>query len=173
MPRPNDQAAIAEHVRGLREAKAAFQALPEIVRDAMLEATETTLSEIVRHAKARLQSNPSIQTRALYNQIGFTLNKNSGRGKAGVLSGTTTFVSAGRKIRIKGIFRKNADGTWNPKKIQPSRYGPKVEFGTKRMKAEPFMVPAAQSQEQPHLARCMAAGRNVEQDVAAIGGGRL
>jgi len=173
MARPNSESAIAGHVQGLREAKAAFQALPEIVREAMLEATETTLSEIVRHARARLQSSPSIRTRALYNQIGFTLNRKSGRGRAGIMAGTTTFVSAGKRIRIKGIYRKNADGTWNSKKIQPSRYGPKVEFGTKSMSAEPFMVPAAESQEQPYLARCQAAGRTIETKMAAIGGGRL
>jgi hypothetical protein len=173
MGRSNNADAIAGYVAGLREAKAAFQALPEITRDAMLGATETTLSEVVRAARAKLQSSPSIRTRALYNQIGYTLNKNSGRGRAGIMAGTTTFVSGGRKIRIKGIFRKNADGTWNSKKVQPSRYGPKVEFGTKFMTAEPFMIPAAESQEQPYLDRCQAAGRKIETAAAAIGGGRL
>ena len=139
----------------------------------MLAATETTLSEIIRGARARLRASPSIRTRALYNAIGFTLNRKSGRGRAGVLSVTTTFVSGGKTIRIKGRFNKNADGSWNSKKIQPSRYAAKVEFGTKYMPAEPFMIPAAESQQQPYLARCAAAGRQIEKDVAAIGGGAL
>jgi hypothetical protein len=37
------------------------------------------------------------------------------------------------------------------------------------MKAEPFMLPAAKSQEQPYLERASRAGKEVERDMAAIG----
>lgn len=183
MARPNDASAIAGHVRGLKEAKAAFQALPESMRLRLNTATETTLSEIVRHAKAKLQSSPSIQTRTLYNSIGYTLNKNNGRGKAGVQNVTTSVsirtAHGVRKVKIKGaLFLGNtavsgksvtmlsAQGT---RVMKPVKYGPKVEFGTRNMRAEPFMIPAAKSQEQPYLDRCKRAGGEVERDMATIG----
>ena len=182
MARPNNADAIAGHVQGLREAKAAFQALPEVVRDRMLDATETTVREIVRHAQARLASSPSIRTRTLYNHVKWSVNKKNGRGKAGVATGTTTMteranfakgVIGGRTIRVKGILVAGKGGSASTsqgaKLIRPSRYAHLVEFGARHMPAEPFMIPAAESQKQPYLDRCRAAGKHVEKDVAHIG----
>lgn len=175
MARPNESTAIAGHIRGLSEAKAAFQALPEVMRTHLLNATDVTLSEIVRHAKARIESNPSIQTRNLLNHIGYTLNKNSGRGKAGVSSGQTTILFAHmggitRKIKVKGIITPGKNGSaQGGKVVRPSRYAHLVEFGTKHMPAEPFMIPAAKSQEKPYLDRCLRAGKETEKDLANIG----
>lgn len=173
MARPDNAAAIAGYVAGLREAKAAFQAMPEVFRNRMNDATEVTLREGVRHAKARLQSNPSIQTRTLFNAINWTLNKKNGRGRFGIANVTSTVMfghrgGITRKIRIKGTLVKanNAQGV---RLMKPTKYGPKVEFGTKNMSAEPFMRPAAQSQEQPYLSRCVQAGKGAEKDLAAIG----
>ncbi len=171
--RPSNASALAGHIAGLREAKAAFQALPESFRTRSNEATETTVREIVRQAQARLQSNPSIDTRTLYKAIGWSLNKNNGRGRAGIQNVTSTIVfghmgGISRKIKIKGVLigAKNAQGA---KLIKPTKYGPKVEFGTRHMAAEPFMIPAAKSQEQPYLDRMKRAGKDVERDVASIG----
>jgi hypothetical protein len=175
MARPNDSGAIQAHVRGLREAKAAFQALPVAMRERLLTATETTVREIVRLAKSRLASNPSIRTRSLYNQVGWTLNAKNGRGRAGVGSGSSTisFAHVGgitKKIKVKGILVPGRNGgAAGAKLIRPSRYAHLVEFGSRSQKAEPFMVPAAKSQEQPYLDRCLRAGKDVERDVAAIG----
>lgn len=178
MARPNDQAAIKGYIRGLSEAKAAFQALPEAMRVRSLAATEITLSEIVRHAKLRLAANPSIQTRTLYNSIAYSLNKNSNRGKAGVTNVTSTVLFAHmggitRKIRVKGIIVAGKNGSASTsqgaKVIRPGRYAHLVEFGSKHMKAEPFMIPAAKTQEGPYLDRMKVAGREVEKDLAAIG----
>ena len=164
---------IATKIRGLREAKAAFQALPERMRTHLNTATETTLSEIVRHAKGRIQANPSIETRTLLNSIAYTLNKNNGRGKAGVANLTTTITLNGRRFRLKGIIRAGRNGSaltsQGAKKINPRRYAHLVEFGSRNMRAEPFMIPAAQSQERPYLDRCRLAGKDVEKDLAAIG----
>lgn len=164
---------IAAKIQGLREAKAAFQALPALMRTHLNDATETTLSEIVRHAKAKIQGSPSIQTRSLLNAIAFTLNKNSGRGKVGVSNGSTTITMGDRKFRIKGQLRLGRNGSaltsQGAKLIRPSRYAHLVEFGSRHMRAEPFMIPAAKSQEQPYLDRCRRAGKEVERDVAAIG----
>lgn len=167
--RPNNQAAIAAHVRGLREAKAAFQALPQIVRERMLSAVETTVREIVRGAQARLQASPSIITRNLYNHVRFTLNKKSGRGRVGIASGETKVSSLAlrRTVKIKGIVMQDARGRQRVDK--PSRRAHFIEFGTRHHPAEPFMIPAAKSQEQPFLARAKEAGKGIEQDMAAIG----
>jgi HK97 gp10 family phage protein len=178
MARPNNTAAIQAHVQGLREAKAAFQALPEIVRDAMLDATETTVREIVRHAKARVTNSPSIQTRSLLNAIAWSINRKSGLGKAGVTSGSTTgYFSAGtgvagelKKRTIKGVIIGSGR---KARLVRPSRYAHLVEFGARHMKAEPFMMPAAESQKQPYLSRCRAAGKQIEKNTAAIGARNL
>lgn len=173
MARPNNAAAIQNHVAGLREAKAAFQALPAAMRDRMNEATAVTLSEIVRHAKARLLANPSIQTRTLLNSIAWTLNKNNGRGRAGVANITTTMNLGGMKVRVKGLVRVGRNGSAlkseGARVIKPVRYAHLVEKGTRHQKAEPFMVPAAQSQVNPHLERLKRAGKEVERDLATIG----
>lgn len=177
MARPNNSAAITASVRGLREAKASFQALPEVFRDRLLAATETTLAEIVRGAKARVLSSPSVQTRNLYNAIGYTLTRSSGRGRAGIMSVTTTIQVGKRKVRVRGVVTAGTGGSAltsaGARVDRPSRRAHFVEFGTRNMPAEPFMVPAADSQKQPYLDRCRAAGKKAEADLAAIGGGRL
>jgi hypothetical protein len=172
MPRPNDAQAIAGEIQGLREAKAAFQALPVIVRDNMLAATETTVREIARGAQARLQASPSIRTRALYDHVAWKVTKTNGRGRVGIATGTTAFVSAGTRVRIKGIYRKTATG-WDARKVQPTRYAHLVEFGSRQMPAEPFMIPSAEAEKSPYLDRCRAAGKGIETDAAAIGLGRV
>jgi HK97 gp10 family phage protein len=158
---------IAKHVQGLREAKAAFNALPRIVREQMLAATETTVREIARGAQARLESSPSIRTRALYNHVAWKVTPTNGRGRVGIATGTTTSVIAGVKVRVKGI--QTAGGHV----IQPTRYAHLVEHGTRHMPAEPFMLPATEAQKQPYLERCRAAGKGIEKNVAAIGQAHL
>jgi HK97 gp10 family phage protein len=173
MARPNNAAAISGHIQGLREAKAAFQALPEIVRDASLDATETTVREIARGAQARILANPSVQTRSLHDHIAWKVTKTNGRGRVGIASGETRMVVNGRKVKVKGIVVAGKGGSAKTsagaKLIKPSRYGPKVEFGTRHMKAEPFMVPAAESQREPYLQRMIRAGQQIERNTAAIG----
>ena len=165
--------ALQTHIQGLREAKAAFQALPVLMRERLGAATEATVQAIARQAQSRIQSNPSIQTRTLYNAIGWSYTKSNGRGKAGIKNVTTSITVGGKKLRIKGILRAGRGGSAltsaGTKLMKPSKYGPKVEFGTKFMPAEPFMMPAARSQEKPYLDRCLRAGKEVEKDVAAIG----
>ena len=168
-----NQSALQAKIQGLREAKAAFQALPEVMRRGLLDATETTLSEIVRHARANLESSPSIETRNLWKYVNFTLNKNSGRGRAGVSAGSTTITVAGRRIRVKGVVVSgkgdSALTAHGARRIKPSRYAHLVERGTRHSPAEPFMLPAAKSQEKPYLDRCRHAGKKAEQELANIG----
>lgn len=139
MARPNDPTALSAHIQGLREAKAAFQAMPEILREYLNDATDLTGLEMVRHAKALILASPSIRTRALLNNVGFRLNRKTGRGRVGILAGP---------VARRAHF---------------------VEFGTRHMPAEPFMIPAAESQKGPYLDRCKKAGSLMEKGVAAIG----
>ena len=184
--RPNNQAAIRVHVLGLAEAKAAFQQLPEIARDAYNNwATELTLREIVRDAKARVAASPSIQTRSLYTAIGWSLNAKSGQGKAGVGGGSTrvssgSFGTVGRSVvRVKGFVIPGRNGSaltsQGARFIRPTRYAHLVEFGASHMPAEPFMVPAAKGQQHAYLGRCREAGRQIETEMAEVGrvGGRF
>ena len=86
---------IAGKIQGLREAKAAFQALEPTFRENLADATETTVREVVRAAQNRLASSPSIHTRNLYNAVGWTMNRNNGRGRAGVQNVTTSINVGG------------------------------------------------------------------------------
>lgn len=177
MARPNDSTATAGYVQGLREAKAAFQALPEVTRDRLNDATRVTVQEISRLGKASVLASPSIQTRTLYNAIGWSLNEKNGRGRAGVSNITTTINLGDRKIRIKGNLVAGRGGSASigagAKLIRPSRYAHLVEFGARHMPAEPFMIPAAETETQPYLRRCVAAGKLIETDLAHIGSRNL
>lgn len=165
-------AALAVKIQGLREAKRAFQALPEVTRDAMLGAVEMTASEMVRAARARLQSSPSIRTRSLYNALAYRVTKTNGRAKVGVtpMSTTVHMVGTREKRKFKGRLLTRAG---RQQVVRPDRYAHLVEFGTRKMPAEPFMIPAAEGQKGPFLDRCRAAGRKIEQGAAAAGGRTL
>jgi hypothetical protein len=80
--------------KGFAKRRRPFNALPAIVRENMLDATETTVREIARGAQARLEASPSIQTRALYNHIAWNVTKSNGRGRVGVSAGSTTFAQS-------------------------------------------------------------------------------
>lgn len=165
--------ATAEMIRGMRECRAAFKALPEIAREHFLEAARVTASEIARHAQAKLLSSPSVQTRALHDHVMSKVIKQSGRAIAGVSAGTTTFRVGKRRIRVKGIITAGKGGSAlkseGARIDKPSKRAHFVEFGSRRQPAEPFMIPAAESQEGPYLSRVQAAGRLIERDVANIG----
>jgi HK97 gp10 family phage protein len=171
--RPNDADAIAGHIRGLREAKAAFQALPEIEREARLDAVTITAQQIVRHAQAHLRASPSIQTRALLNAVGFQVTKTNGRARVGIMSVTTTIANLATRttVKVKGIIRQSSSGRQTIDK--PSRRAHFIEFGTRRQPAEPFMKPAADKERQPYIARVIAGGKKIERDMAAIGSRNL
>lgn len=176
MARPNNPYAIAGHVQGLREAKAAFQALPEVTRDALNDATFTTVSEIARLAKLRLKMNPSVDTGTLYNAVGFQMNWKSGRGRAGIQNVTTRVsnVAMKRTFKVKGriVSAVSRSGQVRQRIVRPTQYGHLVEFGGRggEMRPEPFMVPSAEAQQAPYLERCQRAGKAIERRMAARGG---
>lgn len=174
MARPNNSAAIAAHMAGLREAKAAFQRLPEVTRDRLNGATVTSVQEIARLARINLERSPSIQTRALYDHVGWSMNWKAGRGSAGIKRATTTLLVGGRKVRVKGIIRAGAGGgAAGGTKDQPSRRAHFIEFGAAHHSAEPFMLPATETERPHYLDRCVRAGKDIERDLTVGTGGAL
>ena len=167
------QAGLASKIQGLREAKAAFQALPAIVRDAMLVATETTASELARNAKVNILRSPSVQTRTLYNSVVYAVTRTNGRARVGITAGSTRIGA----VRVKGTVIAGTGGSTlksqGARRMNPAKYAKFIEFGSRTQPAEPFMIPAAQGQQGPYLDRCRAAGRVIEQNAAAIGGRNL
>lgn len=182
MARPNNQTAIANHIQGMRELKAKFQALPEASRVAFNKATWTTMSEIRRLARQHLMSSPAIRTRALYDHVDFKLNEKNGIGVVGIKTATTTMtISSGvtggivsRKVRVKGIVVAGEGGSALTSKgakfIRPSRYAHLIEFGRAKAKAEPFMRPAVQAQKGHYESRMRDAARGVERTLSTTSG---
>ena len=164
------KSALAGKIAGLRAAKRAFQALPQATREAMLGATTETVQAIASGAKARLQSSPSIRTRTLYDAVTWRVTKTNGRGKVGISPLQTRLfdLATKQRTRLKGrvVIKNNKQAI-----ARADRYAHFVEFGTKHMTQEPFMIPATEDQAQPYLARCRAAGKVIEQQVAAAGAG--
>jgi hypothetical protein len=160
-------------VHGLRGAKAAFQALPQVAKDRFLHATTVTVKEIVRGAQARLEASPSIQTRNLYRHVASTVSKATGRGRVGISTGTTTIsnIALRKKVRVKGVIVQDSRG--RQRIDRPSRRAHFIEFGTRRQEAEPFMLPAAEAEKDSYRARAVAAGKQIEADVAAVGARNL
>jgi hypothetical protein len=165
--------APTETVSGLKHAKAAFQQLPDIVKDAMLGATEMTVREIARGAQARLLASPSIVTRNLYNAVGWTMNRKTGLGRAGIQNVTTTIRVGGKNVRVKGILTAGLGGSalksQGARIDKPRRRAHFVEFGTRHSDAEPFMLPAAEAEQGHYLRRCQEAGKTIERNADALG----
>lgn len=175
--RPNDPGAIARHVQGLRALKAKFQAFPEIVREHLNIANELTVKEIKRQAQARLEASPSIRTRALYNAVDYRVTKSNGTARVGVTSGSTVLNVGGTRVRVKGVIVSGRGGSALTSQgamlIRPSRYAHLVEFGASHMPAEPFMLPAAESQRGAYVERVKAAKAGIVRDVSNVGAGLL
>lgn len=166
---------MASPIVGLDKLRAVFQKLPEVVRDRLNEATVDTLQQGVRIAQSTLERSPSIQTRTLYNNVGWAMNNKAGRGSFGIKAATFTVKTqanwgageiGGRKIRVRGTVVGN-------KVIRTTRYAHLVEFGSVHMKAEPFMIPAAEKVRGDYLVRCIKAGKDIERDASKIGGRNL
>ena len=173
---PAGQAALDSKIQGLRAAKAAFQALPEVFRNGLNEATFITTSEIARQAKAFVLASPSVRTRSLYNAIGFTTNDKLGRGRVGIMNITTTINVGGKNVRVRGNLVGRPGGrslASSVRAIIPRRYAHLIEFGARHFPAEPFMLPAVEREKPHYLERCRAAGRRAEETLARIGGRNL
>jgi HK97 gp10 family phage protein len=136
---------MASNVIGLEQGRRNVARIPDVFRDRMNDATETTAKEIARGAQARLLASPSIRTRRLYDAVMASINRRTGRGKAGIASGSAML---GDRLDT------------------PSKRAHFIEFGTRHMPAEPFMIPAADAQKGPYLDRCTHAAALAERDLS-------
>lgn len=178
MARPNSSAAISAYVDGLREAKAKFQALAPFMQQKRITVNAATAAAVALGARQRIIASPSIQTRSLLEHISWKVSTSNGSATVGVTSGSTTLnVRPGvrKNVRVKGIVIAGRGGSalksQGARLIRPTRYAHLVEFGWSHAVAEPFMIPATDAQREPHLQRWRAAGRELEREMAQLGGG--
>lgn len=146
-----------EAVRGLKEARAAFKALPAHVRDAAFDATEQTGRVVMSGAKSRLKQGHGYRTGALQRAIGMSRSPKSGFVKVGLQRGAVVVtLPGGRQVRHR-----------------PSAIGHLVEFGhggPHAARAYPFMIPAAEAERTNYAMRMKRAMKTVEGEMAARGG---
>lgn len=134
-----------EAIKGLRECRAAFKALPDITKEALVDAAEETAEQVRAGAVRRVP----VRFGFLRDHIEKKVNRKTGVARVGVTKGTAT----------------TPDG----KTVEPSRYSHLVEFGSVNGSAQPFMIPAAEAEREPYLNRVRKAGKEIERDTAAIG----
>ena len=142
-------------VSGLREAQAAFKALPDVARDRLSYASEATAFAIAQRARATVRRRYGW----LAQQIGSMVNRRTGTARAGIAVGT--FSRAGT-----GGSALTAHGAISGR---PTKYGHLVEFGhggPHAAPAYPFMIPAAEAERGPYLRRCKDAGAAIERDLS-------
>jgi len=132
-------------IKGMIAARKAFQALPDATREALFAATEETAARVQFAAKQRVKRRHGF----LEQHIEKRVSKRSGFAAVGVTKGAET----------------TPDGT----RAEPWRYAHLVEFGGVRLHAQPFMIPAAEQEKAPFLARYKAAGAAIERNMANIG----
>lgn len=140
-------------------ARKAFQALEPAMRARVGEATEATVYAVERRA----QQNVPVDTGTLRQHIAASYSKRSGFGRVGIKAGRVAFAGTGGSAFTK-------DGA---RVVEPRKYAHMVEFGTSKMAAQPFMLPAAEAERKPYATRINAAGKQVERDLSRVGGGFL
>lgn len=178
MARPNASGKIGAYIEGMRELRAKFAALPPFMQQKRLDVNAATAAAVAVGARQRVIASPSIQTRSLLNHIKWKITKTNGVAVVGVTSGSTVVNArpgVRRNVRVKGVLVRGRGGSAltsdGAKMIRPSRYAHLIEFGRAKASAEPFMMPATQAQKEPHLQRWRAAGKQLERDMAGMGGG--
>lgn len=137
-------------------ARKAFQAVEPTLRSNIAEATETTVYAVERRAT----QNVAADTGTLRSFIGATFSKRTGFGKVGIKRGRVAIAGRGGSALTKHGARV----------LEPQKYGPLVEFGTSKMAAQPFMIPAAEAERSNYASRINQAGRRAEQALSGIGG---
>jgi hypothetical protein len=125
----------------VQQARRAFKKLPEVVQTRLGEATDKTRFIIEQKARARVR----VRYGNLKNKITSRFSPKTGVGQVGIDKGSVTLP----------------DGTVET----PSRIAHLIEFGTQTAPAFPFMLPSVESEREPCLERCRAAGRHIEEDL--------
>lgn len=134
-----------EAVKGLGALKRAFKALPDITREALLEATEETAEQVRAGAVRRVP----VRYGFLRNHIDKMISRRTGVAKVG--------ITKGRETRPDGVV------------AEPKRYAHLAEFGSIHNAPAHFMLNAAEEERLAYLDRCRKAGQAIERDMATIG----
>lgn len=136
-------------VKGMIQARKAFQALPEETRVVLFDAASETADRVAYEALVRLRPGHGYRTGALQAAIGTSKSKRSGFARVGLKREVVVVtLPSGRKVRHR-----------------PSAIGHLVEFGhggPSPAPPHPFMIPAAESQRVPYAQRLKAQGRVLE-----------
>jgi hypothetical protein len=157
-------------VKGLTEAQRTFRALPDDIRAAMNTAVEETSVHLLSRARQRLK--PHRRYGFLERYLGLSMNEKTGtakvglpakirlvvpkRARAGTTLGKARTVRAG-KARFSVFGGDLSGGTMI---VRPSKYAHLVEFGHARGRGHgaarpyPFMIPSAEAERGPLVARC-------------------
>lgn len=135
-----------EAVRGLAALRRAFKAMPEVARDALLEATEET----AEHVRAGAVRRVPVRYGFLRSHIDTTISRRTGVARVG--------VTKGKETRPDGVV------------VEPRRYAHLVEFGGVHNDATHFMLNAAEGERLAYLERCRKSGVRIERNLATIGG---
>ena len=132
-----------QFVIGAKEIEALLKSLPEKVAEKVTTAAlRAGAAVIARQARTNIKSNPSIDSGLLLKSVTSRAKKRSKKG--------SKVVSVGIRRVKEQVKRKGRKGT---SAASPSRYAHFVEFGTKNMKAEPFMRTALQQKGAEAIAK--------------------
>ena len=141
-------------IDGLKEAIATFRQLATVTQEAFTDAIRVTASEIVRVAQSRLTPGHGFQTGALQRALGFRVSPKTGQAWIGIRRGASGSAAPGRTPH------------------RPTRVGHLIEFGhggPHPARAYPFLKPAVAGEQSAFMARCRAAGPEIERNMAAVG----
>lgn len=141
--------------RQVNAMKRAFKAVAPEVRAQANEATNETVDAVAVRAR---QSVP-IDTGTLRDHIGASFSKRSGFGRVGIRSGRVAIAGRGGSALTKQGARL----------IEPKKYAHMVEFGTSKMSARPFMLPAAEAERGRYASRLRNAIKRSERVLTNIG----
>lgn len=143
-------------VKSVMAARKAFQQVEPVLRAKLAAATETTVYAVERRAT----QNVPADTGTLRQHIASSFSKRTGFGKVGIKPGRVAIAGRGGSALTRHGARV----------LEPIKYAHMVEFGTSKMAAQPFMLPAAEAERSAYAQRVNGAGRDAERDLAGIGG---
>jgi hypothetical protein len=133
---------------GYREAVAAFQKLPDVSQQRLGQAVQQTAFAVLQKARSLVR----IRTGALEGKLDYSFSDKTGTASVGIAKGGVD-TPAGYEV--------------------PAYIGHLVEFGhggPHPADPHPFMIPAAESEQDNFLKRCQDAGKQMERDLSSGGG---
>lgn len=133
-----------------------FKRLPDDLKSELRVAVGDTATEVANDAKRRAASH--VLTGALVDHIDSKVFGPTGIGIVGIRKGAETVSgSGGSALTSKGA-----------KLIRPSKYAHLLEFGSKRQRAYPFMIPAAENNRSRFAKAVNAAAKRAAERIEPV-----